>query len=55
METTDFKNDQATNIVVETSEIKNELPLKSDEMDGPRTAPGSIFPMQDYTNPYVIV
>jgi hypothetical protein len=46
-----LKNDDATNIVVETSEIKNELPLKS-EGDGPKL-PGSIFPIQDYSNPYV--
>jgi hypothetical protein len=31
----EWKNDTATNIIVETSENKNELPLKSDEVDGP--------------------
>jgi hypothetical protein len=49
----EMKNDTATNIIVETSEIKNELPLKSEEVNGPRNAPGSIFQQQDYSNPYV--
>lgn len=45
MDNSHLQNDTATNIIVETSDIKNELPLKAEEVDGPKTAPGSIFPM----------
>lgn len=34
-----MKNEDATNIIVETSEIRNELPLKLDDADGPKSAP----------------
>lgn len=53
METSPLKNEDATNIVVETSEYRNELPLKLEDADGPKSAPGSIFPQTDFSNPYV--
>jgi len=45
MDISHLKNDDATNIVVETSEIRNELPFKNEDADGPKMAPGSIFPI----------